>query len=49
MQENEFLFSEDNEDGVSKFRNFGEHKHPGPEAAHPVSLNETCEKFVTFS
>ena len=45
MQENEFLFSQDNEDGVSKFGNFREHKHPSPEAAHTVSLNEASKSL----
>ena len=46
MKENEFLFSQDNEDSVSKFWNFGDHKHLGPEATHTVSLNEAIQKFV---
>ena len=47
VKENEFLFSQDNEDSVSKFWNFGDHKHPGPEATHTVSLNEAFQKFGT--
>ena len=46
MEENEFLFSKNNEHSVSELRNFWDHKHPGPEATHPVSLNETSQKFV---
>ena len=40
VEEYQLLFSEDNEDGVTKFRNLGEDEHPGPEAADPVLLYE---------
>ena len=43
VEEYQLLFSEDNEDGVTKFRNLGEDEHPGPEPTDSVSLDEAVE------
>ena len=41
MQKDEWLFSEDDEDGVAQLRNLGQDEHQGPKAGHAIVLDKT--------
>lgn len=43
VEEDEGLFSEDDEDGVTKLRDLAQGEHPVPEPAHSV-VQETCTR-----
>ena len=45
VEEDEFLFPQNNEDSVNQLRQLAEHKQPGPQRGHMVSLKETVEKL----
>ena len=48
VEEDEGLFSEDDEDGVTKLRNLAQGEHPVPEPAHSV-VQETANQIVIIS
>ena len=46
VEKYQLLFSENDKDGVSQLGQLWQHEHPGPEPAHPVSLDK-AEKYIS--
>ena len=48
VEEDEFLFPQNNEDSVNQLRQLAENKQPGPQCSYMVSLKKTVKNCKLY-